>query len=106
MLNITFVILEIVYGLTSNSSALLADAVHNASYLLGLVFDWTAAWMATIKPKGKSTFGLRKNNYSCFHSQYIIAFRGNCNYYVECTCYGYKNYNCCHNRNGTVDFTI
>ncbi len=59
-LNIAFVIIEVIYGLTANSSALLADAGHNASDVLGLVFAWTAAWMATIKPKGKYTYGLRK----------------------------------------------
>lgn len=59
-LNITFVIVEIVYGLMANSSALLADAGHNAGDVLGLVFAWTAAWMATIKPKGRYTYGLRK----------------------------------------------
>lgn len=59
-LNITFVIVEIVYGLIANSSSLLADAGHNASDVLGLVFAWAAAWMATIKPKGRYTYGLRK----------------------------------------------
>lgn len=59
-LNIAFVIVEIVYGLIANSSALLADAGHNAGDVLGLVFAWAAAWMATIKPKGKYTYGLRK----------------------------------------------
>lgn len=59
-LNITFVIVEVVFGFIANSSALLADAGHNASDVLGLVFAWTAAWMATIKPKGKYTYGLRK----------------------------------------------
>lgn len=59
-LNIAFVIIEVIYGLIANSSALLADAGHNASDVLGLVFAWTAAWMATIKPKGKYTYGLRK----------------------------------------------
>ncbi|MFO8021060.1 MAG: cation diffusion facilitator family transporter [Perlabentimonas sp.] len=60
-LNVAFVIIEVVYGLIANSSALLADAGHNASDVLGLVFAWTAAWMATIKPKGKYTYGLRKS---------------------------------------------
>ncbi len=60
-LNVAFVIVEVVYGLIANSSALLADAGHNASDVLGLVFAWTAAWMATIKPKGKYTYGLRKS---------------------------------------------
>lgn len=59
-LNITFVIIEIIYGLIANSSALLADAGHNASDVLGLVFAWAAAYLATIKPKGRYTYGLRK----------------------------------------------
>jgi cobalt-zinc-cadmium efflux system protein len=59
-LNVVFVVVEIFYGLIANSSALLADAGHNASDVLGLVFAWTAAWLATIKPKGKYTYGLRK----------------------------------------------
>lgn len=59
-LNVVFVAVEIFYGLLANSSALLADAGHNASDVLSLVFAWTAAWLATIKPKGKYTYGLRK----------------------------------------------
>ena len=50
-LNIAFVAVEIIYGLIANSSALLADAGHNASDVLGLFFAWTAARLATIKPK-------------------------------------------------------
>ena len=59
-LNLIFVGVEIVFGLRANSTALLADAGHNASDVLSLVFAWTAAWLATIKPKGKYTYGLRK----------------------------------------------
>ncbi len=59
-LNIAFVAVEVIFGLMANSSALLADAGHNASDVLGLAFAWTAAWLATIKPKGKYTYGLRK----------------------------------------------
>jgi cobalt-zinc-cadmium efflux system protein len=59
-LNLIFVGVEVFYGLLANSSALLADAGHNASDVLGLAFAWTAAWLATIKPKGKYTYGLRK----------------------------------------------
>jgi len=59
-LNLIYVAVEVFYGLIANSSALLADAGHNASDVLGLVFAWTAAWLATIKPKGKYTYGLRK----------------------------------------------
>jgi len=59
-LNLIFVAVEIFFGLRANSSALLADAGHNASDVLSLVFAWTAAWLATIKPRGKYTYGLRK----------------------------------------------
>lgn len=59
-LNVTFIAVEIIYGLIANSSALLADAGHNASDVLGLVFAWTAMWLASIKPRGKYTYGLRK----------------------------------------------
>lgn len=59
-LNVAFVAVEIFYGLAANSSALLADAGHNASDVLSLVFAWAATWMATLRPKGKYTYGLRK----------------------------------------------
>lgn len=59
-LNVVFVVVEIAYGLIANSSSLLADAGHNASDVLGLVFAWSAAWMATLRPRGRYTYGLRK----------------------------------------------
>ncbi|MCF8308666.1 MAG: cation diffusion facilitator family transporter, partial [Bacteroidales bacterium] len=59
-LNVIFVGVEIFYGLLANSSALLADAGHNAGDVLSLAFAWVAAWLATLKPKGKYTYGLRK----------------------------------------------
>lgn len=60
-LNVGFVIIEIIYGLAANSSALLADAGHNASDVLSLIFAWTAIWIATRKPSGKYTYGLRRS---------------------------------------------
>jgi cobalt-zinc-cadmium efflux system protein len=59
-LNIIFVVVEIIYGLIANSSALLADAGHNASDVFSLVFAWFAMWMATKKPKGRYTYGFKK----------------------------------------------
>ena len=60
ILNVAFVAVEVFYGFMANSSALLADAGHNAGDVLSLVFAWTAAWLATLKPKGKYTYGLRR----------------------------------------------
>lgn len=60
-LNIIFVGVEIIYGLIANSSALLADAGHNASDVMSLIFAWTAAWLATLKPRGKYSYGFRKS---------------------------------------------
>ena len=59
-LNLIFVGVEIFYGLLANSSALLADAGHNAGDVLGLVFAWFAMWVAKKKPKGRYTFGYKK----------------------------------------------
>jgi cobalt-zinc-cadmium efflux system protein len=59
-LNVIFIVVEVFYGLVANSSALLADAGHNASDVLGLVFAWFAIWMASRKPKGRYTYGFKK----------------------------------------------
>lgn len=60
-LNLLFVGVEVFYGLLANSSALLADAGHNASDVLGLVFAWLAIWLAGRKPKGRYSYGFKKS---------------------------------------------
>lgn len=60
VLNIVFIAVEVIYGLSANSSALLADAGHNASDVLSLFFAWGAAWIALKRPSGKYTYGLRR----------------------------------------------
>jgi cobalt-zinc-cadmium efflux system protein len=57
-LNGAFVILEVVYGLASNSVSLLADAGHNLSDALGLGVAWAAVILAKRKPTKRFTFGL------------------------------------------------
>lgn len=59
-LNIVYVIVELVYGFAINSSALLADAGHNASDVAGLFLSWGAICLAKKRPFGKFTYGLRK----------------------------------------------
>ncbi len=49
-LNVAFVVIEATYGVVANSTALLADAAHNASDVLGLGLAWGAASLARRKP--------------------------------------------------------
>lgn len=58
-LNTGFVLLEAVFGLWSNSMALLADAGHNLSDVLGLVVAWAAAALAGRKPSARYTYGFK-----------------------------------------------
>ncbi len=61
VLNVIFVGVEAVYGLLADSSALLADAGHNASDVLSLIFAWTAAWLAGKQTRQKYTYGYRRS---------------------------------------------
>jgi cobalt-zinc-cadmium efflux system protein len=57
-LNVTIVVVQALYGVLANSTALLADAGHNLSDVLGLLLAWGAAWLATRRPSARYTFGL------------------------------------------------
>jgi cobalt-zinc-cadmium efflux system protein len=52
---------EVVYGLLINSMALLADAGHNFSDVLGLLLAWGASYLAKIASTEKRTYGFRKS---------------------------------------------
>ena len=56
-LNLGFVALEVVAGLVAGSMALLADAGHNLSDVLGLVLAWIAVRLAGRLPGGRRTYG-------------------------------------------------
>ncbi len=60
VLNIGFVILEAAFGWFSQSLALLADAGHNLSDVLGLVLAWGASYLAQRPPSPNYTYGLRR----------------------------------------------
>jgi cobalt-zinc-cadmium efflux system protein len=59
-LNIGFVGVEVVYGLLSNSMALVADAGHNLGDVLGLLMAWVASVLARRAPSKTHTYGLRR----------------------------------------------
>jgi cobalt-zinc-cadmium efflux system protein len=58
-LNTALVVAEAIYGYLGNSTALLADAGHNLSDVLGLVVAWGASVAARRAPSGRFTYGLR-----------------------------------------------
>ena len=57
-LNTAFVVLEVLFGIASNSVALLADAGHNLSDALGLGVAWAAVILAKRRPTARFTYGL------------------------------------------------
>lgn len=59
-LNLGFVVAETVFGFIANSMALLADAGHNLSDVLGLVVAWAGAIMARRAASPRFTYGFKK----------------------------------------------
>lgn len=62
VLNAGFVAAEVVYGIKGNSVALLADAGHNLSDVLGLLLAWGASALAAYPPTRRHTYGLRSTS--------------------------------------------
>ena len=56
-LNGGFVAAEVVFGVAAHATALLADAVHNAGDVLGLLLAWGAAVLARRLPSLRRTYG-------------------------------------------------
>ena len=60
-INIIFVVAEALSGVFSNSMSLVADAGHNLSDVLALVFSWIAVILSQRKPTLKFTYGFRRS---------------------------------------------
>ncbi|HVM79391.1 MAG TPA: cation diffusion facilitator family transporter, partial [Stellaceae bacterium] len=61
-LNLGFVLVEGAYGFIGGSMALLADAGHNLSDVVTLVFAWAAGAMSRRLPTVRYTYGLRRSS--------------------------------------------
>ncbi len=73
VLNLGFVIVEAVFGVISGSLALIADAGHNASDVLGLLLAWGADYLARRPPTRKYTWGLRRSTiYAAFLNAVLL----------------------------------
>ncbi|MGZ4977348.1 MAG: cation diffusion facilitator family transporter [Methylobacter sp.] len=62
VLNTAFVLTEFTYGFIANSTALMADAGHNLSDVLGLLLAWGAALLSRRTPSERYTYGLRSTS--------------------------------------------
>ena len=59
-LNVGFVAVEVVFGFRANSMALLSDAGHNFSDVLGLVVAWAGGALARRGSSPRFTYGFKK----------------------------------------------
>lgn len=57
VLNVIFVVVEVVYGVLANSLALITDAGHNLSDVMGLLLAWGASYLAAKRPSLRRTYG-------------------------------------------------
>jgi cobalt-zinc-cadmium efflux system protein len=60
-LNLAYVAIEATFGLISHSLALVADAGHNLSDVLGLLLAWGASWLAGRRPTARRSYGYRSS---------------------------------------------
>ena len=60
-LNVSYIIIETIFGLLIHSMSLIADAGHNLSDVLGLLLAWGAGYLAKSSMTNKRTYGLRKS---------------------------------------------
>jgi cobalt-zinc-cadmium efflux system protein len=77
-LNTAFVIAEGLFGYASNSVALVADAGHNLSDVLGLVVAWVAMVLSKRAPSARFTYGLRGSSIlaALFNAVFLLVAVG------------------------------
>lgn len=60
LINLAYTVVEAAYGISTDSLALLSDALHNFGDVLGLALAWGAAAIARRPPRGRHTYGWRR----------------------------------------------
>ncbi len=77
-LNSVFIVIEATYGFISNSTALLADAGHNLSDVLGLLVAWGAVALSKRAPTAQYTYGLRGSSLlaALFNAMFLLVAIG------------------------------
>lgn len=62
LLNLGFIAVEVTFGFLADSMALLADAGHNLSDVLGLALAWGGSILVKRKPNARFSYGLKKSS--------------------------------------------
>lgn len=77
-LNTVFVVVEAIYGYASGSMALVADAGHNLSDVLGLIAAWTAAVLVKRAATPRYTYGLKGSSIlaALFNAVFLLVAVG------------------------------
>jgi cobalt-zinc-cadmium efflux system protein len=77
-LNTAFVVAEGIFGYASNSMALVADAGHNLSDVLGLLVAWAAIILSKRAPSVRYTYGLRGSSIlaALFNAVFLLVTVG------------------------------
>lgn len=77
-LNTSFVVLEAVYGFRVHSLALLADAGHNSSDVLGLFLAWGATILTKSAATERHTYGLKRTSVlaALFNAVFLLVSVG------------------------------
>jgi cobalt-zinc-cadmium efflux system protein len=77
-LNVAFVAIEAVFGFLTNSLALLADAGHNLSDVLGLLLAFGASWLTRRRPTQRYTYGFRRSSIlaALFNASFMLVAMG------------------------------
>ena len=77
-LNVSFVVIEALYGFLGNSVALLADAGHNLSDVLGLGVAWLASELVKRTPTPRFSYGLRSSSIlaALFNAVFLLVTVG------------------------------
>jgi cobalt-zinc-cadmium efflux system protein len=75
LLNVIYIIIEVISGISSNSMALIADAGHNFSDVLVLAFSWVALALSQRKPTMRFTYGFRRSTIlvAIFNTIFLIS---------------------------------
>ena len=75
ILNVIYVIIEIIYGWQNNSTSLLSDAAHNVGDISGLLLAFLAFKLQVVKPSKLFSYGFKKGSIvTSFINSILLAF--------------------------------